>query len=445
MLRVVCDICKKRHVFAILVVALFLSAVSVGSVHAETVDYSVNVKPSLKVSISPNPVVLNLNPSSKPFSTADVNITVGTNNKDGYELYMGAEGDSTRLERDATSDNITANIGTLEGSMVGICADPYTETDFINFFPNSWGYRINNQSGGRSKCIDTTGTKYYGYTPGTLISSSNGPVNEKTANLTFAANINYNRPAGQYSLTLKMKAVPYITTYHMQDVIDPAIASIICTTDPTIVFDARDEHLYTIRKLTDDRCWMTANLDLAGGTTLTPADSNVSENYTLPASETIASGVTLANASAFSDNNTAYVLNTNSTTCSSDSPCYSYYNYVAATAGTNPETGDATSDICPKGWKLPTSEEYERLANTVVYVDGFGKTNDPAIHLNFVPSGQYPNNSNFVGGGTFGKYLSATAEDDYFINVLEHTSKRISLEFNTRRVGFAIRCIAKTE
>ena len=177
-------------------------------------------------------------------------------------------------------------------------------------------------------------------------------------------------------------------------------------------------------------CWMTRNLDLPGGTTLTSSDSNVTSDYTLPASST----------SGFSDNSTAYVYNSNSITCTNDSPCYSYYSYVAATVGTNPSSGEASSDICPKGWRLPTSAELYSLKNT--YTTGTALTATPFLG---VYAGEY-SKSLLNDGGSYGQYWSSTASNN--------NNSAWSLSFNngnayvyasnTKYVGRSIRCVAKS-
>ena len=55
--------------------------------------------------------------------------------------------------------------------------------------------------------------------------------------------------------------------------------------DTNTLTDTRDNNTYTIRKHEDNNCWMTQNLRLAGEKTLTPADSDVVSDYTLPASD----------------------------------------------------------------------------------------------------------------------------------------------------------------
>ena len=71
----------------------------------------------------------------------------------------------------------------------------------------------------------------------------------------------------------------------MQDVTASDLASMMPSVgDAFTLKDRRDGKDYTVGKMADGKYWMTTNLDLAGGTTLTPVDSNVSNNYVLPVS-----------------------------------------------------------------------------------------------------------------------------------------------------------------
>ncbi|MBR0465731.1 hypothetical protein IJJ02_03035 [Candidatus Saccharibacteria bacterium] len=135
-----------------------------------------------------------------------------------------------------------------------------------------------------------------------------------------------------------------------------------------IMYDSRDQGegtAYTTA-LIGSQCWMTTNLNLAGGTALSADDTDVTSAYissfstsnnltktgdtiVLPASST----------SGFNTNNYSYVYNSGSTTCDFNSPCYSYYSWDAATLGSGRSisTGntDAAQSICPKGWHLPNT------------------------------------------------------------------------------------------
>ena len=205
--------------------------------------------------------------------------------------------------------------------------------------------------------------------------------------------------------------------------------SMVVDTQYTLT-DARDNKAYTITKLSDGTIWMTTNLDLAGDTTITQADSNVASSYTLPASST----------SGFNTAATANVYNSGSTTCGDNSPCYSYYNYAAATAGTNPSTGDSGYDICPKGWRLPNQAEYESLV-AAVSASGDGIAAAP---INGTYSG-YHISGTFTNGGAHGNYWSSTAETATYAYRLAFVSGATSYVDHAveKQYGFAVRCVVK--
>lgn len=109
------------------------------------------------------------------------------------------------------------------------------------------------------------------------------------------------------------------------------------------VVDSRDNNSYTVSYI-NGACWMTQNLRLSSGRTLTSADSNVTRNWSFPTGRLI-SGNTYTHAYSAISSSTSYG---------------GYYNYCAASAGTvcsSSSEQDATQDICPKGWRLPTLNE----------------------------------------------------------------------------------------
>ena len=64
------------------------------------------------------------------------------------------------------------------------------------------------------------------------------------------------------------------------------------------LIDTRDSNTYTVSKLADGKCWMTQNLRIINKT-LTPTDSDVTSNYTIPASS--------INGFSSSDTSNAYI------------------------------------------------------------------------------------------------------------------------------------------
>ncbi len=194
--------------------------------------------------------------------------------------------------------------------------------------------------------------------------------------------------------------------------------------DSLTLYDKRDGKPYSVAKTTSGDVWMTTNLNLAGGTTLTPADSNVASNYTLPASSM----------SGFTDNAGEYVYNSSSETCDTNTPCYGYYSYAAATAGTNPSSGDAAYDICPKGWRLPTRGEGEVLL--VNYPTAEEITNGPWKAVN---AGYLQNNLLKYGGEGMTYWLSTTPNETVAYNLSSVVT------YNSKMYGRSIRCILKKD
>ena len=200
------------------------------------------------------------------------------------------------------------------------------------------------------------------------------------------------------------------------------------------MYDVRDANAYTIRKLADGNCWMTENLALAGPKTLTAADSNVSADFTLSASNT--GTWCTSNDSACDDQ--SMVIDTGAT-------YGALYNWYAATAGTGTysvSSGDVSSSICPKGWKLPStngsSTDFQRLYDNYNSTSKMQATDGPA----FVRSGyRYGGSTN--NQGSYGGYWSSTAYDSsnaYYL--LLNSSGVYPAYYNDKYYGFSVRCLA---
>ena len=190
--------------------------------------------------------------------------------------------------------------------------------------------------------------------------------------------------------------------------------------------DTRDNNIYTVKKLADGKCWMTENLRIANKT-ITSADSNVTSDFTIPASSV----------SGFVDQNTnnAYV----------DSTYGGYYTYYTATAGTGgtslaTDGANAPSSICPKGWRLPTggsSGEFQTLYNNY---------NSKALMMdvpNFTLSG-YVYDGSVGNQGLDGNFWSSTvygADRAYLLSL--HSSDVNPVDRPRKLIGFSVRCVAE--
>ena len=351
---------------------------------AKALDLAVSTPedPILEVSLSSNLVQLDLAPTGgTAFSSADLTVTAGTNNLYGYKLYM--EAGSTSLTRtESLANNTTPTIPSLAVNEQG-----YTEA---NFTANSWGYQLG-------------GGNYFAIPGGSiLLNSSEGPTNADSTTITFASKVNMAQAAGSYSTDITIRGVADIPAPSMQN-IDMWRGSL--TEDQSIqVQDERDGKEYWVLKARDGHIWMTQNLDLDldSTKTYTPADTDITANWT-PSRTTKAfstdyfSGWITDYTGPFSvDPGEWYYIDTwypNNDCPSTEGNAYigctylsgnvggkfkqtpysgngthghvgNYYNWSAAvamndtsgyTASTydNPNNSPQTS-ICPAGWRLPT-------------------------------------------------------------------------------------------
>ncbi len=394
---------------AVVLTLLALPVISVSSVYADGLDYNVQIRPSLNVTLSSSTVSLVLNPSTSPFGKANLDVSVGTNNPTGYKLYINTTNGNDKLTNNTTLTT-PVYIDTLSSST--------TETTFP---ANSWGYRISSLSsgneGGDSSITDTEGNNFFKYTSGAMISSASSAVTNSTSTLTFGAKVDYDKPAGIYSLDFSFRAVPSISTYNIQNLPESE-----CTSDSTVVTDSRDGQAYTVTRLGDGNCWMTQNLRFTG-TTLTPADSDVKSNKTLTYGE-LATGDTSANSYTDPKIHKGVDNNNNATV---------WYNYVAASAGTitgGSNTTEASESVCPAGWRLPTNDEISGITG---YVDTFSP----------VVGGRYDNGSlDYLNGGWWwSSTVGPTEETRYRLGY--DGSPYLYTGYSYRQQGNYVRCIRK--
>ncbi len=179
-----------------------------------------------------------------------------------------------------------------------------------------------------------------------------------------------------YFTTFTVTAAPnFYTISNMQEmttaicnsVVTPSITAVDVDTngmhlgDPAyvpqrVLSDTRDGNDYIISKLQDGNCWMTQNLRLGSSSSkilLSQTDSDVTTSFELPIAQTSGADVwsdwqdTVDSKHVYATNNTSYG---------------NYYNWFTATAGTGTYTmaststtnlNNASSSICPKGWRLP--------------------------------------------------------------------------------------------
>ena len=335
--------------------------------------------------------------------SGDVTATVVSTVQNGYTLSMTRS--SAAMSN--TDSGVTATIDELASSENG-----YTSSTFP---ANKWGYSL--------KSGEVFGN-YFGIGDGVELQNSSETTNGTTSTLKFGAKVNLEMPAGSYATTINFIAVARPESkYYMQDITMES-----CPANGMDVYDKRDEKQYHIKKVNTGEmfaCWMTTNLDLAGGTIVDSELSNIEGNYTytLPESSTSFKS---------SDNNLEVLYNSNNTICGEeDTPCASYYTFAVATANSNLVNGIAEYDICPKGWRLPTHEEWYTLDIDAQRIE---HANSP-INISYTGAFLY----SYKNSGSHAYFRSSTPysaligeEDNYFNPNLGGVN-----------YGFSIRCISK--
>ena len=188
--------------------------------------------------------------------------------------------------------------------------------------------------------------------------------------------------------------------------------------------DTRDNNTYTVSKLADGKCWMTQNLRIAGKA-ITPLDSDVTTNYTIPASS-------ISGFSSY-DTSNAYV--------DSDGGFYTWYTATAGTGAQSMSSGNTSVSICPKGWRLPTGGgggEFQALYNN--YNSSSALRSNP---VNLVLSGYVSSSSRYYQGSG-GYYWSSTVNSsNYAYNLSLNTSPVYPADYGGKYLGFSVRCIAR--
>ncbi len=254
----------------------------------------------------------------------------------------------------------------------------------------------------------------------------------------------------------------------MQNVTSTKLAELIPNTGDTITLpDERDNTTYTVGRLADGKVWMLDNLalDLTNSTTLnnTTASNTNASATTLNYLKGTSTGTTsdkyataavsnwtvsysysapLVNAS-YKDTTQPLAMEQSGT-----GKIGVYYNYCAATAGSycygnrtseGSPSGNASEDICPKGWRMPTggsSGEYQALYTAY--------SSDKA---NFVNALKTPLSGTFNNGsahyqGSDGYFWSSTYRSAANMHLLYVSSSYISPQDNGSRLsGSSVRCL----
>ena len=440
------------------------------------------------ISFTPTEVSGEMTPTTEAGLTKqlEATATITIQNAEDYTIYIGAK----------TAGLVGVNSGETIESIK-------SATSYEDLAANSWGIYY-----GEGTSVPANATYLPAETSrGTQIESGGRTTSTltKTYALGFAANINNQMPADTYEnqITLSVVSSPLEITNDFGIATMQEMTSTICADATDLdndgeisaqLEDTRDGKYYWVNKLADGKCWMTQNLDLdldASTIPLTPATSDVSTNWTPgdagknPAytETTVTSSTIYANdigqrswnlgdyriINPTASNNCGTGKN-NATDCTSQFTPYftpstsngeteahyilgNHYQWNAATAGTGEsiKSGQASSSICPKGWKLPESN-----ATTAGSFGGLISAGNIGTNVSKLTSspyyfvrggGVYQSTSLFNYAGHYGLYWSSTpvsnGTNTYYLNFNSTTTIGPSSNGGTRQSGFSIRCIAR--
>lgn len=335
-----------------------------------------------------------------------------------------------------------------------------------------------------------------------ILENTNKRILSETKDLivSFAVKLNSNVAADSYQNTAIISVVssPIILTLStMSDMQE--MTGDICSDSSVLetkqLRDMRDGKYYWATKLADGKCWMTQNLDLdlSQATTLTNADTDLQTAVTWTATYDTATSMTastvldsktgtrswsLGNAYINTPNNTvscgtglssvsgckyftSYTVNSNGTTSIDNTSNAHYilgnhYQWNAATAGSGGSisSGNASSSICPKGWKLPTTTDYQTLLNSYSATSNVGTIVSSPLY--FVLGGSTMPENTYTGlyynPGRDGSLWTSTASTvlsdsscahDFRFRTLHEKPEINTAGSSSRSVGRTLRCIVR--
>jgi len=394
---------------------------------------STEVKPVIAIAAEPEVNFGNITPTNNgTFASKPVETLVGTNATKGFELYFSSKDEATDMKNTNTSISDVVS-STFTGSV--------TESTMPK---NAWGYSLNNTDfnpipkKSEQKQIKNITTL---------------PTAEELKTIVhFGTKISTNLTAGDYEKSVIFTAVAHANPAKLQGIFTisnmqqmkaglcdknttPLNTATQLDTDgshhgdsnyvPTkTLTDIRDNNTYTVSKLADGKCWMTQNLRIAGKT-ITSADSDVTSNYTIPASS-------ISGFSSY-DTSNAYV--------NSDGGFYNWYTATAGTGTTSVSVQEqkAPSSICPKGWKLPTGH----ISNAdFVNISSYIFPNPTSSPVNFLLAGKISNGA-ISYNGTYGYYWGSNVRASSMAYALYLNSSGGSPDYyHDKKDGVSVRCIA---
>lgn len=438
---------NKRNVFKVLDVVIgsaILSSLFVllnaTGVYADVVD---TVTVTVPVSCSMTSIVntehtTSINVGTYEDEIGETTFKVLCNDANGFAVYaIGYSNDEY--------GNTTMKPATLPDSN-GIVTGTATSGSTSN-----WAMKLTAVSGDFAPTLATGFDAYHAvpaeYTKVVSLGSSTDATVGPSFKSTYAAFVSQSQAADTYTGKVKY------TIVHPSDAVAPITPDAVmqnmnsseCTSTPINVIDNRDDHVYVAQRLADGNCWMMENLDLGRTdltTDLTSANTNLSTTISAAAFNSWKTATTTQTTS-----NGEFIPVDGSDTVSGTA-YGTLYNYYAASAGTisgSTNSSNASYDICPAGWRLPTggsTGEFSALYsnpsyNTVAKIRAPISQNGAAFAFAGRFYGAGP-----IAQGSFGYYWSSTRYNDASMNSIRiNTSYFFGNDYVNRSNGYAIRCI----
>ena len=370
-----------------------------------------------------------INPGSTDTVTANT-ITATCNDAGGYAIYaIGYSGDSFEGNNTdlISSTNANWNIKT-DGSY----ADSFWKVQFA----------------ASGQATVTSPYTTYQEIPSSYakVASYNEYTTSGSIVPTYQISLGQGQPAGtyegkvQYVLVNPSGAAAPAMISSMQN-----MSASSCTSTPSQVRDTRDDHFYTVQRLADGKCWMMENLDLGrtGITTdLTSSNTNLATTVT---AETFNSWKKTSGSGTYDAGEYISVSGTDSTSGTAYGTLYNYYAASAGTISGSSNSSNASYDICPAGWRLPTggsSGEFQALYaeyNSNALMRASIENSGAAFAL-----AGYFNRAAPANQGSYGLYWSSTRSDgSCMYNLSFNTSSVSPADRGYRNNGNAVRCVLK--
>ncbi len=306
------DLANKFGIFAssllVTSAAVWLYSPVIGS-HADssiTTEVKASIEPVASITLDTNNLTFNVVPTSAgAFSSQSITATVTTNSTGGYELYFSSVDDGTAMTH--SSDSVTATVSSnFEGTVTS-----------STMSANTWGYSLDDTDFLKIPTLtNSTKIKDIDHFPETA---------EKSTPVYIGTKISSSLPSGSYSKDVVFTVVAHETPepeLTMQTFEENMLANV---GDSIELKDVRDGNIYTVKKLADNRVWMTESLEITNKT-ISSSDSDLPDGteYTIP-------------------NNSNVTVDTQR----------NFTSYASGVA--NAGTTNAAGSICPKGWRLPTT------------------------------------------------------------------------------------------